>query len=315
MPIQPNAHRVAVPAVGRKPSLDPVEQPDLDDRQMLRRHELAGLQLQPARVVHVREQIVQDRPGEEFATLAHALARPGFVPLGPVALGIQVLSEPAQRRVLQVPLEDQADQGGLGLVDHQGLVREIVAEDHGAPSPQPVLTHGGQLVLRPLGDGLTLPLGHTHDDVLHELPGGCLAVGGVHDAVELGTVLGEEFAQHQPVQHVPAEPVAGFGHDGLDLPGLHGRHEVMQAGPVHRAARFLVAEDLGVDLPALLDTDLDVVTAVRFLGSQGRELAVDLVLGGRSDVDGRADGRGRYGLLRSRYPGTHVRSHEGGISW
>ena len=82
-----------------------------------------------------------------------------------VAGAAQLLRQLRRRAEAQEPLEDQPDQFGLFLVDHQLAVDDVVAERRNAAHPHALAARRGELVADPLADHLALELGEAEQDV------------------------------------------------------------------------------------------------------------------------------------------------------
>ena len=70
-----------------------------------------------------------------------------------------------RRAELNEPLEDHPDDRGLGLVNDQLAVLDVVAERRAAAHPHALASGGGELVADALADHLALELGEGQQDV------------------------------------------------------------------------------------------------------------------------------------------------------
>ena len=82
-----------------------------------------------------------------------------LAPLGPDILGPQRADQLGGRAELDEPLEDHPDGRGLGLVDDQLAVLDLVAERDEAAHPHALPAGGRELVADALADHLALELG------------------------------------------------------------------------------------------------------------------------------------------------------------
>jgi len=97
----------------------------------------------------------------------------GLLGEGSAALGHQILGSVGLHHQRGRPhghevVEDAPHQGGLGLVDHQQPVANVVAERQRPAHPHPFGLAGGDLVADAFASDLALELGERQQDVEHQ---------------------------------------------------------------------------------------------------------------------------------------------------
>ncbi|HEY3447291.1 MAG TPA: hypothetical protein VGK67_13040 [Myxococcales bacterium] len=156
-----------------------------------------------------------------------------------IALGVHHLEGFQERALVQVDLEHVADDLGLGFVHDEPLplLLDVVSKDRLAAAPSAVLLRGGDLVARPLTDDLALVLSEREQEVQHQLPLRGCRVELLRRRREVHSVGLEEFPDLVELRDGPADAVDLVGDDDLDLAGREIGDELLERGPLERAAR------------------------------------------------------------------------------
>ena len=178
---------------------------------------------------------------------------------------------------------------GLGLVDHQLAVLDVVAHRHEAAHPHAALAGGRELVADALADDLALELGEAQQDVERQPPHGGRGVEGLRDRHEGDVVPVEHLDQLGEVHQRAAEAVDLVDDDDVDEPGLDVGEQLLQGRALQRAAgEAAVVIALADGGPAFRLLAGDIGLAGLALGVEGVELHVEAFLGGLAGVDGAA---------------------------
>ena len=145
------------------------------------------------------------------------LRRPGF---RRVAGAAQLLRQLGRRADAQEALEDQPDELGFRLVDHQLAVDDVVAERRRAAHPHALAPRGGELVADALADHLALELGEAEQDVQRQPAHRGGGVELLRYAYERNVVLVEYFDNPCEVDERAGQPIDLVDDDHVDATAL-----------------------------------------------------------------------------------------------
>ena len=192
---------------------------------------------------------------------------------------------------LQVTLEDKADGLGLGKIDDQLAVGDVIAEGRIAAHPDAFLLGGGELVADALAGDLALELGEGQQDVEGQPSHGGGRVERLRHR-DKGHALAVEHL-HEPgkVHQRTAEPVDLVDHHHVDLPGFDVRKKPPQRRSFQCAAGVAaVVVSAWESDPAFGLLADDISRTGLALGVEAVEVLFKSFFGRFARVEGAADG-------------------------
>ena len=296
---------VALPGVGRRHggSGRPEDQPSQQRRGLRPGARRPGAGVLGEDRVHLVPQVLGDdrrvlaRVGGAFVDgepevgpVAQALVEVALVDRaalgGQDALRPQLPRQHRRRADAQEPLEHRPHHRRIGLVHHQLAVLHDVAERHAAAHPHALLPGRPDLVAHPLGDDLPLELGEGEQDVERQPPHGRRGVEALGDRDEGDARTVEHLDELREVHQRPRQPVDLVDHHDVNQPLLDVGEELLQTGPLQRAAgEAAVVVGVADQRPSLRALAGNVGLAGLALGLQRVELLVEPLLGGLAGVD------------------------------
>ena len=205
-----------------------------------------------------------------------------------------------RRSDLDEPLKDRAHQLGIGLVDDQLAIPDLVTQRRPAAHPHAPLAGGRELVADALANYLALELGkgqqHIQGQPAHRGGG----IEGLRHGDEGDPVLVEHLDQPGKIHQRAGQPVDLVDHDDIDLAGLDVGQQPLERGALQGAtgeAAIVIA--VGDEDPSLGALAGDIGLAGLPLGIEGVELHLETLLARLAGIDraseflARRRGRGR----------------------
>ena len=190
------------------------------------------------------------------------------------------------RLELDEPLEDRADPLGVGFVDDELAVPDLVAERGPAAHPHALLAGGRDLVADALADDLAFELGEGQQNVERHAPHGVGGVERLGDGDEGDAVALEHLDQLGKVEHRAGEPVDLVDHDHVDLAGFDIGQQALKGRALQGAAGdATVVVAVGDQEPAFSALAGDIGLAGLALGIQRVELHLEAFLAGLAGVN------------------------------
>src|SRR5579875_464698 len=238
-----------------------------------------------AGIDRVGEEGIEGTPGEGLAARSGAVR--GHSDSGAEAARVEVLLEPAHAAEGEIGGVDVSDCRGLGLVDDELAILDVVAQRNDAPHPQPFPLRCRDLVADALARDLPLELGegqkHVERQPAHRGRGVellCHRDGrhalGIKELDDLGEV-GEGASEAVDLVD---------GHD-IDFAGANVGEQTPQGRPLHAAAgESAIVIPFAQRGPAFMALARDEGLAGLALSVEGVEVLLEALLRGLAGIDG-----------------------------
>ena len=188
--------------------------------------------------------------------------------------------------VLQIEPEYRPYRLGLGFVDDESPVLNVVADGHGTTHPDALLLGGGNFVADALAGDLPLELGERQKHVQHQPAHGGRGVELLGHRDERDALAFEEFSQLRKVHERTGQPVDLVDDDDVDpfLPYLF--EQPLERGAFERPSREpTIVEPLRNQAPAFMRLTSDIGLAGFPLGFEGVEFLLQPLLRGLAGID------------------------------
>ena len=221
---------------------------------------------------------------------AGALAAPVDAKGQPDVVSVERRFQRDHRVDREIAAKDVAHEIGVFLDDMQRAVLDPIAERDDPAHPEALLLRGGDLVADPLARDLAFELGEGEQHVEGEPAHAGRRVEGLRHRDERDAAGVEAFDQFGEVGQRAGQPVDLVDHDHVDPAFLDIGEQLLQGGPLHRAAgEAAVVIAIAQKRPAFVRLAPDKSLRCLALVVEGVEVLFEPGVGGDAGIDRAAE--------------------------